>query len=268
MRNEGGEPTPEGPRPDDGSTRTSEAARRPRRPKHQIIAGAAGVLAVLGAGGAIVAAQARDEPVAVSTADPGALPQLGAGATPPPSPVPGASVVTTAAQPAPAATGTATAPAVTAPAATAPAAATTAPARPRDRDREPDGGRVAELPKPDRTLRALPHSGKVKDSDVTVVQHNSPEKKQTFKVASARADLTGYRELSWVAGESQRVGDAECTNTIRLSPDAPARPRPTLLLCWRLSADRSVYTVAVDRDGRPSVEESVAALTKRWNELD
>ncbi len=65
----------------------------------------------------------------------------------------------------------------------------------------------------------------------------------------------------------EQHGDAECTKTIRLSPDVPPRERPTLLLCWRLSGTRSVYTVAVDMDGKPDPEESLVALEKRWATL-
>jgi hypothetical protein len=40
-----------------------------------------------------------------------------------------------------------------------------------------------------------------------------------------------------------------------------------LLFCWRIGAIRSVCTIMVDRDGRPSRKDRVAAIDKRWNEL-
>ena len=89
-----------------------------------------------------------------------------------------------------------------------------------------------------------------------------------MRVVSARQDLTGYRELGWVTAEREQVGDGvQCTQRIQLSPDSPAKVRPTLLLCWRTSAARSAYTVAVDFKGKPSVQESVAEINKAWSKL-
>ncbi|WP_250007122.1 hypothetical protein [Actinoplanes sp. M2I2] len=93
----------------------------------------------------------------------------------------------------------------------------------------------------------------------------SPE--GTLKVVSARADLTGYEELSWVGGEGEPVGPAQCTQKFRLSNDMKPMERRSLLVCWRTSAERSVYTVAVNPKARPSKEASVAAITKAWAKL-
>ncbi|WP_148308129.1 hypothetical protein [Actinoplanes friuliensis] len=87
---------------------------------------------------------------------------------------------------------------------------------------------------------------------------------ETLKVYSAKDDLTGQKELAWVADGGESVGDARCTQKIRVSPDAPAKERPTLLLCWRTSETKSVYTVSVSVHGVPSKKKSVAAITKEW----
>lgn len=89
----------------------------------------------------------------------------------------------------------------------------------------------------------------------------------TLRVVSARADLTGQRELAWVADSGYRVGTARCTQNFRLPPGTPARVRPTMLICWRTSAARSVYTVAVDIDRPPSAPASVAAIDRVWSTL-
>jgi hypothetical protein len=76
-------------------------------------------------------------------------------------------------------------------------------------------------------------------------------------------DLTGYRELAWVR-EGKPVGEATCTKTIAVSANVPPKEKPTLLICWRTSAQKSAYTVAVDFDTPPSEAKSVAELGKAW----
>jgi len=89
----------------------------------------------------------------------------------------------------------------------------------------------------------------------------------SLRVVSARGDLSGQRELGWVADDGETVGDARCSQNFRLSNNVRAKEHPTLLVCWRTSATRSVYTVAVDVKGRPSKQTSVAALDKAWAKL-
>ncbi|GAB7049691.1 hypothetical protein [Catenuloplanes indicus] len=276
MRNAGQEPTADGSPPEDGSTYASAAARRPRRQKQQIVAGAAGVLAVLGIGGTIVASQIKDRPTTVTTANVGALPPLGTDGAASPSPLPGASVPAAGQSAAAGSKPPGEQPTTGQPAAKPPAGqpgtAKPSAGKPRagngpDDERTSGDAGPAAVPAPSRTLRAMEQNSKVKDSDVDVDETMSGDRRKRMKVASARADLTGYRELSLITEKFDRVGDTRCTKTIRTSPDVPPRERPTLLLCWRISATKSVYTVAVDMDGKPSRAESVAALEKRWNEL-
>lgn len=89
----------------------------------------------------------------------------------------------------------------------------------------------------------------------------------TMRVVSALTDLTGKLELAWVADAGTPVGDAHCTQNIQVSPDSPARVRPTLVICWRTSPQKSVYTMAVDLDHTPSSAASVALLDQTWNAL-
>jgi hypothetical protein len=91
--------------------------------------------------------------------------------------------------------------------------------------------------------------------------------KRTFKVVSAHGDLTGQRELRWVADAGRAVGDARCTQNFRLNPQSKATVKPTLLICWRLSPTKSVFTVLVDLNQKPSAKASVAALDKAWRAM-
>lgn len=106
-------------------------------------------------------------------------------------------------------------------------------------------------------------AAQVDPAKVKVMQTGSNRVGRMMRVSSARLDLTGYRELAWVR-DGKRHGDATCTQKITVSPDVPPRERPTLLICWRTSAKKSVYTVAVDFKKRPPVAASIAELEKAW----
>lgn len=88
--------------------------------------------------------------------------------------------------------------------------------------------------------------------------------KRTLRVVSADADLTGKLELAWVADGGTPVGDAHCTQTYRFNPKLAPGNRPTMMLCWRTSPQRSVYTLLVDLAVAPSAEASVAVLDRVW----
>jgi hypothetical protein len=121
-----------------------------------------------------------------------------------------------------------------------------------------------------RVRRPLPpqNGNTVGADEVRVTDIGSLKRdKATLRVVSARRDLTGLRELSWVADAGEKFGSARCTQKIRLSAGAAALVKPTLLLCWRTSADKSVYTLAVNVAERPSKKASVAALDKEWSKL-
>jgi hypothetical protein len=106
----------------------------------------------------------------------------------------------------------------------------------------------------------------IPDSALTV-SRSGTSRTGTLKVVSALADLTGQQELAWVAGPGDKVGDAECSQRIRLSADVPVLVHPTLLLCWKTSAAKSVYTLAVSPKGKPSAQASVDALDRQWATL-
>lgn len=103
---------------------------------------------------------------------------------------------------------------------------------------------------------------------VSVVTLGSlPVNHRTVRVVSARTDLSSFRELAWRADAGRAVGDARCTQSFRFNSSMPPGERPTTLLCWRVGAGKSVYTLSVNLDEHPSEAESVALLDRAWNEL-
>jgi hypothetical protein len=94
-----------------------------------------------------------------------------------------------------------------------------------------------------------------------------PKDHHTLRVVSAPGDLSGQHELAWAADQGHAVGNARCTQNFRIGPKATARVRPTMLLCWRTSPHRTVYTVAVDLDHLPSEQASVATINQVWSKL-
>ena len=154
-----------------------------------------------------------------------------------------------------------------------PGGATGGPAGGTARDRAAPGGGTAGPPRPGvrpdhRDAGPSTGTAVIGGTEVTVTTSGSlTADRHTLRVVSARTDLTGTRELAWAADAGHLVGDARCTQNVRLTPTAPARVRPTLLLCWRTSAERSAYTVAVDLDHRPSERDSVASLDQAWARL-
>jgi hypothetical protein len=114
-------------------------------------------------------------------------------------------------------------------------------------------------PRPTTTLAA---------AAVTATDSGSLKKDgTTLRLVSARGDLTGQRELGWVAGGAKRYGDATCSQTMQFANNEKPKKIANLLICWRTSATRSVATVMVNVNGHPSRAASVAALDKRWKEL-
>lgn len=89
----------------------------------------------------------------------------------------------------------------------------------------------------------------------------------TLRMVSALGDLTGQREHAWAADAGEPVGDARCTQNFHFSNNTVASERPTMLLCWRITEDKSVLAVAVAKQGRPSKQDTVTALAQTWSKL-
>jgi hypothetical protein len=239
--------------PDNENVYNSVVARRNRRRK-QAIAGVAG-LAVLGAGAFLVTAQVADqnqteakETTALAAQSPTAV-ASSRGASSAPS--------VSSADPTPAKS----------------SAGAEKPKTVEDRAKVARNANKQRGTEVRRPLNTTPEGARAAAAtagvQVRLKTYGSVQKdKETLKVYSAKDDLTGYRELGWVAGDGEKVGDSRCSQSIRLSNNQVARVRPTLLICWRTSAEKSVYTVAVDLDGKPSTKKSVSAIKKEWARLD
>ncbi|HEX8344216.1 MAG TPA: hypothetical protein VF657_05665 [Actinoplanes sp.] len=247
----------EGPQPDDGTgaVYTSTTARRTSRRK-QAVAGGVGLAALLGAGAFLVTQQRADDsrttltnvgaPTLALSVDPATSPsESTAASTAATSPSAAASASPRSATPRPAAS----------PSLPPEVAKRIAAAR---RAAEKDGVPV---------LRPVPQAT-ADVAEVKVANTGSlKEDKQTMRLVSGRGDLSGQKELAWVADDGQVVGSSRCSQTFKLANNTKPERKPNLLICWRTSATKSVYTVAVDLDGDPSEQKSVAAIDAEWKRL-
>jgi hypothetical protein len=89
----------------------------------------------------------------------------------------------------------------------------------------------------------------------------------TMRIITVRGDLTGQREIGWVAGGVKRHGKVDCSQQFKLYNEQKPKERPSLLVCWRTSAERSVIVVDTKIGGRPTVEKSVAVIDREWRKL-
>ncbi|MFI5892550.1 hypothetical protein ACIA5D_20825 [Actinoplanes sp. NPDC051513] len=89
----------------------------------------------------------------------------------------------------------------------------------------------------------------------------------TIRITTAKGDLTGGPDLRLAADEGKLVGTARCTKRVAFANRVKAREIPTLLLCWRTSADRSVVTLAVSRKDKPAAEDSLEIIDREWAKL-
>jgi len=94
-----------------------------------------------------------------------------------------------------------------------------------------------------------------------------PKDGQVLKIVSAHGDLTGQRELAWAGDAGRRVGAARCTRQLRIGGGAAAGERPGTLLCWRTSATKSVYVLALGLEREPSERVAVAKLNAAWRSM-
>jgi hypothetical protein len=235
---------------EDEDVYSAEVTRRNRR-RRQTVAGVAGLATILGVGAYFVTSEltAKDkiapEPAAIAPVVTAAGPS--AVDTPDASPSVEPSASTAPSRPAP---------------------STSASPTPMTVRQHIDAAKGTAAKAKNQVRHPLPPIGKIAEvNDVTVKDTGSFKTGGTLRVVSARGDLTGQRELSLVADDGEKVGDAKCTQSVRFAEGMPAVEKPSLMICWRTSDDRSVFTVAVAKTGRPSAADSVAAIDKRWAQL-
>jgi hypothetical protein len=87
----------------------------------------------------------------------------------------------------------------------------------------------------------------------------------TMRVMSARYDLSGQREMLWAADRGSKVGDVRCTQNFHFSATGRPAIRPTMLLCWRTSSDRSVVVLTVAKS--PSMKGAADVIDEKWASL-
>ncbi|WP_203828223.1 hypothetical protein [Actinoplanes palleronii] len=121
------------------------------------------------------------------------------------------------------------------------------------------GHAQAIMPGPQRATSVL--------DSVRMTQRGSLKSGGIIRVVSARGDLSGQRELRWVAGGVKPYRNADCTQTFQLGNNPKAERKKNLLLCWRTSTEKSVVTVLVDPKGKPSRAKAVRELNKKWKSM-
>lgn len=96
-------------------------------------------------------------------------------------------------------------------------------------------------------------------------RRNETVESGTIQVTSAGFDLSGRPELAVAGDRGRAVGRARCTKNVRPAAAERVRAMPSMLVCWRTSATRSVVTVAVADRGRPAEAESLAVIEREWS---
>jgi hypothetical protein len=225
----------------------SETARRPRH--RRAVAGIAALAAVLGAGAYVLTTVIVDRNRTATTAEPGVLAPFGT-----PSPSPSRTPSAEAPSPGPVAGTRAAVRQSTRPSPTPSPGATP--------DDEIADAQVSRLLQARPTAAA---SGVAAASGPVTVANEAGADGSTIRVVSARYDLTGRWELLLAADRGRQVGDGRCTNTFKVG--GTAEVRPTMLLCWRTTAPKSVVTVATVERGTPSPPVSIAAIARAWSAL-
>lgn len=241
--------------------RSGQNPRPPRRNRLAVISAATAV--VLGGGAYLFTSQMGDRDGGTVTGDAGALAPAATPPTVPPLPPPAAPGAPSSAGPSsigPSSAGSRSA------SKRARATQTTRAADPAEVRKQIDKARQKAaadgipLQRPLAAAAAPAH-----DADSYTEQSRSLIGGGTMRIMSARYDLSGQREMLWAADRGHQVGDARCTNNFHFSATGVASVRPTMLLCWHTSDDRSVVVLTVSKN--PSMADSAGVIDKRWKEL-
>ena len=126
-------------------------------------------------------------------------------------------------------------------------------------DDEAAGAQVSRLlPAPTRASGGPAAAGRS-----AVVANETGADGSAIRIVSGRHDL---RSRLWAADAGVQVGDARCTQNLRIDGAAP-EVRPGMLLCWRVSAAKSVVTVATNEAGKPVAAASARVIERVWQQL-
>ena len=131
-------------------------------------------------------------------------------------------------------------------------------------DREVAAAQVSRLLAAPRTV---PSDGVAAAGEVITVANERGLDGSAIRVVSARYDLTGGGRRLIAADDGRPAGVARCTQNFRIGGGPVAQTRSAVLLCWRVSAGKSVVTVATREEGRPAAVASVAVIERVWGLL-
>ncbi|GIE33031.1 hypothetical protein Ait01nite_060760 [Actinoplanes italicus] len=90
----------------------------------------------------------------------------------------------------------------------------------------------------------------------------------TIRVVTARRDLSGEREMQLAGDAGEPAGDGtRCTSDITSQPEVPLGG-PATMLCWRMSATRSVITMTSAARDESLAAECADVISQEWARLE
>lgn len=118
-----------------------------------------------------------------------------------------------------------------------------------------------------KVQRPVPPKTTAQAADVKLTDKGSLKEGGILRMITAKEDLTGQRELGWVAGGVAKHRGVPCSQTFQFSTNPTPKKKANLLMCWRTSAKKSVIAIVVDPKGHPSRDKAVDALEKKWTAM-
>jgi hypothetical protein len=237
-------------RPGERPTEAPPSTRRPGQRRALAAAGVVGLAAVLG-GGAYLTTSAIRGNNATTTLDTAAIGPAAVATTAPDSPPPSAS---------------ATASAVASP---TPATSTTAtPSVPPEvaeqiKEARENGKKFGvKVMRPVTPTTAAPPPADLKETTTGSIAEGG-----IVRVMSGHGDLTGQGELGYVAGGISKYRGNECSQTYQFATDLQPKKRQNMLMCWRITAQKSVAAIVVDYKGHPSRDKAAEAIDAQWQRM-
>lgn len=103
--------------------------------------------------------------------------------------------------------------------------------------------------------------------NIEVTTEGSLKEGGIVRIMAAREDLTGQRELAYVAGGVQEFRGVPCSQTFQFSTNPQPAKKDNLLMCWRTTPQKSVVAIVVDPKGRPSRDKAIDELEKKWRSM-
>ncbi|GLY06029.1 hypothetical protein [Actinoplanes sp. NBRC 101535] len=104
--------------------------------------------------------------------------------------------------------------------------------------------------------------------DVKMTTKGSLDGGGIVRVYTAHGDLTGQKELAYVAGGIKEHRDVPCSQTFKFATNPKPAKKDNMLMCWRTTATKSVVAIVVDPEGKPSRDKAVDIVEKNWRSMD